>query len=111
MVSSGIQLKKAIMRRVYLAYAVRRVFHALTLKTAGIVLFAWGIFLQVSIGNVIANARQAADASYFAYAFAQTEFIVQAFMVGVIILSIWLAHDIYRTWKGAHTEAAGLVRF
>lgn len=96
------------MRRVYLTYALRSVFHALTLKTAGVVLFVWGILLQVSVTNVIANTRQAADASYLAYAFAHTEFLVQALVIGALLLGVWLLYDIYRNWKGTH--AARFVR-
>jgi len=33
------QFKNRVMRRVHLTYVVRRVFHALTLKTAGILIF------------------------------------------------------------------------
>jgi len=107
-------LKKAIMRRIYLAYVVRRIFHAVTLKSAALVLFLWGIFVQVSVSNVFINAKTSVSTKsfygFFESAFINTELLVQIFVMGILVMTLWLGYDLYQTVNGTDNKRMIIAR-
>lgn len=97
------QLKKKIMRRVYLAYFLRKAFNPLTMKAYLIVSFAGFIASQVSLANVVANMPSVTNISalylFSTSAFLNTEFAIQLLSVGVLIAIFLLLKDIVKTYS------------
>lgn len=97
-------IRKHIMRRVYIAYYLRKAFSPLLLKVYGLAIAFGGVAAFVSISNVIANIplRSIEAFLYFtADAFITTGVVVQALTAGIAVLAFLIAQDIVRTL--AHT--------
>jgi len=94
------QLKKRIMRRVYLVSFLRQILSPFVFK--GTVLFIFMALgnVLVSVPNVISNmsifTNVNASFLFLLNAFLHTEFLVQVVLSGSIILTIWLFKDFLR---------------
>jgi hypothetical protein len=98
-------LTNRIMRRVYAVYVLRCVLHPTLCKLYGVLVAVGGVAVFVSFGSVLQNVPS--DISYFysffVYAFAHTEFIVQLLVVSAVLFLGWLVFDIVaRLSHGAH---------
>ena len=95
------QLKKRIMRRVYIVSVMKRMFNPVALKSIMLVLFMITASFLVSIPNVINNMLLASDTkiSFILEAFLQTETIVQMVSLGSIFLIIWLIKDALQSFS------------
>ena len=84
------QLKKEIMGRVYIGYALRRVWSFTTLRLAVILGSVIGIVSSVSIRHVIQNMPSPTDVgafyNFFSFAILNTQFIVQLSLIGVVFV-------------------------
>lgn len=82
------------MRRVYAVWLLRQLASPLALKSY--VVFLLGLILkqQVSIIDVLGNTH---DPSYFLYAFAQTETLVQIATLGLLVVVLWFAWNFARS--------------
>lgn len=98
---SGI-LTKRIMRRVYVIWFLKTVLSPRVLKVVILLGLLKGSFELVHVRSVFANAPSffdpAAIYQFSISAFANTEFAVQAVILGIIAFSFWLAKDILRTF-------------
>lgn len=92
------ELKKKIMRRVYTRYVMRQLLSSLALKAYIFVLLFAGVAALVSVSNVFKNMPQLSDVGgvlYFSLAaFLNTEMLVQALVVGMVIFLAILARDV-----------------
>lgn len=97
---NNIQLKKAVMRRVYAVYIVRRLFSGVMLRFYALLALFGGLMSVVSVRDVIANMPgQGLIAVYdfFAYATIHTEAIVQVILFGGMTIALWTLHDAIRS--------------
>lgn len=102
-------IRKHIMRRVYIAYYLRRAFSPLLLKIYGLAIAFGGVAVFVSISNVIANIPlwSIESFAYFAIdAFITTGAIVQALTAGIAILAFLIARDVALTLAHAAPRRA-----
>ena len=100
---ANIQLKKRIMRRVYVISFLKRVFHPFILKGAVLVVLIIVGSVLVSVPNVIANMVSAVKAgSFFSFAIntiLQTEVLVQIVFLNSLVLVAWLIVDAVRSFS------------
>ncbi|MEI6297040.1 MAG: hypothetical protein WCO84_05355 [bacterium] len=95
-----IQLKNKIMRRVYVAWFLKRFFSVATLRF--VVLFSLFVeFLrEVSVSSVIGNLPGRIDLledfNYLATAFSQTEASVQIYLSGILMIFFWLTFEKFK---------------
>ena len=105
---ANIQLKKRIMRRVYIISVMRRVFHPVVLKGVILVIFVVVGNILVSVPNVINNMLLASDTkiNFLLEAFSQTETLVQMISLGSIFLITWLIKDALQSFSffGHHND-------
>ena len=101
---ANIQLKKRIMRRVYIISVMRRIFHPIVLK--GIILAVFMVMgsILVSVPNVINNMNISstnigASFSFIVNALARTDILVQMVFLGSVFLVIWLIKDALRSFS------------
>ena len=103
------QLKKKIMKRIYFAYFLRKVFNPFTMKIYALISFAGVLASQVSLVNVIANMPSATNVGalfrFYVSAFLNTEFAVQLLSVGALVAISLLFKDIVKTYS-TYTPAA-----
>jgi len=97
------QLKKKIMRRIYLTFFLRNVFNHLTVKLYMLTVF-FGVSVSfVSFGSVFANMPRITDIgalyNFSASAFLNTEFVVQILFTGIVIAIFLLMKDIVKTYS------------
>ncbi len=106
----NIQLKKKIMRRVYLTYFLRKVFNPLAIKVYLLASFIGFITVQVSLANVFANMPSVVNIGalyrFSVSAFLNTEFAVQLLSVGVLVAIFLLLKDIVNTHPVSTTVTA-----
>ena len=102
------ELKKRIMRRIYIISVMRQIFHPIVLKSIMLVVFVVVTSLLVSIPNVINNMLLASDTkiSFILEAFLQTETLVQMVSLGSIFLITWLIKDALQSFSffGHHND-------
>jgi len=98
---ANIQLKKRIMRRVYIISVMRQMFNPVVLKSIMLVVFVVVASLLVSIPNVINNMLLASDTKidFILEAFIQTETLVQMVLLGSIFLITWLIKDALQSFS------------
>lgn len=96
-------LKKRVMRRVYVIYAIRQTLSPVALKAYVLGVSFVGLLSLVSVGSVIANmpADIAGMSTYALYALSHTEFAVQIFVALVLAATLWLSKDIIRSFGHA----------
>jgi hypothetical protein len=94
------QLRQAIMRRVYLVYALRLMLRPMTLKLFALGAGSIGIVSLVSLSNVFANMAALGSAAgvsqFILYAVTHTEIPVQLSLAAIVLALIWLARDLAR---------------
>lgn len=94
------KLKMSIMGRVYVAYAMRRVFRSSTIRAVLSVGSLASIFSFVSILNVIKNTPSFTNPealySFSVSAFFNTEIVVQLSVAILFVAVIWFARDLIR---------------
>lgn len=94
------QLKMSIMGRVYMAYAMRRVFHSSTLRALLSVGSLAGVLSFVSVLNVLKNMPSLTNTGalyeFSVTALQKTEFAVQLSLALLFALVLWYARDIFR---------------
>lgn len=104
------QLKKKIMRRVYLAFFLRRMASPLAVKSYMLVAFLGFLVSQVSVSNVAANMPRVTDiAALYRFslgAFLNTEFIVQLLSVGIVLAMFLLLKDMAKMHLAPHLVSA-----
>ncbi len=97
------QLKKRIIRRVYIISVMRRVFHPTVLKSIILTVFMVMGSILVSVPNIISNMPLITDInaslSFVLRAFLHTETLVQMVSLGSTILAIWLIKDALRSFS------------
>ncbi len=90
-------IKKKVMRRVYLAYVMRTLRSRVALECYALIVAA-AVFTQyVSMPHIFANAPGDSMAHLFRFgtaAFANTEIIVQAVVVGMAAIAAMMIRDI-----------------
>lgn len=105
----AINMKRAVMRRVYLAYWLRTTKHffpASILAPLALTVFAGYV---VSIPHVVNNFLSASHNfssiyTFFVSAFTNTTFIVQVLCVGIVLSGMFFVHDVLRRFmiKSTH---------
>jgi len=102
MESNLISIKKNIMLRVRFIHLIKRVAQPLAVKT---VLFAAALYFVgrlVFVAKVFENAPAALDlqafTAFFARAFLNTEFMVQAMLLAAVVFAIWAIRDVAKTF-------------
>ena len=101
---ANIQLKKRIMRRIYIISVMKRVFHPIVLKGIMLVLFMVTASFLVSVPNVINNMHISstnigASFNFIMNALARTDILVQIIFLGSAILTIWLIKDALQSFS------------
>lgn len=94
------QLKKRIMRRVYMLYGIRLFVHPRTLKSFILTLLLWRSTSYVSYVDVFNNIPGSTDITrdlLFAHsAIMRTELMTIVLMLAMVAFGIWLARDFVR---------------
>lgn len=89
--------KKRIMRRVYAVYILRKIFNQFTAKGAVFTLALFGFASLVHVAAVFDNMPSLLDTtSFFNFsyaAFVNTEFAVQALILALGVVALWLIKD------------------
>lgn len=102
MEKTNTQLKKKIMRRIYLTFLLRKVFNPVTLKVYTLAVFYGFLATKISLNNVIENMPNITDIgalyNFYTYAFLNTEFTVQVLLVGVIIAALSVFKDVVKNY-------------
>jgi len=97
---NNIQLKKQIMRRVYTIWFMRLLVRPTAIKFYLLCIMLWQSFSYVSFASVIKNLPNITHIkslySFFAYAFLNTEAVVQVFAIAAMAIILWLIKDAYR---------------
>ncbi len=101
---ANIQLKKRIMRRVYIISVVKRVFRPVVLKSVILAVFIVAGNVLVSVPNVINNMHVSstnigASLSFIMNALTHTDILVQIIFLGSILLTSWLIKDVLRSFS------------
>lgn len=104
-------IKQRVMRRVHLIYFMRKVFGPLAMKGAAFFALAGFVVFLVSLENVYANMPRftnvGAVSQFYVNAFLHTEFVVQAVLIGVIMLLYLLMKDIKLSLQRRRSLAFG----
>ena len=91
------QLKKRIMRRIYIISVIRRIFHPIVLKGMTLAVFIVLGNVLVSVPNVINNMPISTNVgvsfSFIMNALARTDTLVQMIFLGSVFLAVWLIKD------------------
>ena len=97
------QLKKRIVRRVYIISVMRRFFHPIVLKGMILIVFIVVGNVLVSVPNVINNmpisTNVGASFSFIMNALMRTDILVQIIFVGSVLLTMWLIKDAMRSFS------------
>ena len=97
------QLKKRIMRRVYIVSVIGRIFHPTVLKSVILAVFMVMGSILVSVPNVINNMPVSTDISasfsFIMNALVRTDVLVQIIFLGSAILTVWLIKDALRSFS------------
>jgi len=98
--ATNTQLKKQIMRRIYIIAFMKQIFHPVIIRSAVLIVFMIVVNVFVSTINVIKNMTSLAGVEAFSRflmeAFLHTEALVQVLLSGTIVLAVWLVIDITR---------------
>ena len=98
--TSNEELRKNIMRRVYVTHTLRELASPLAVKLYIFVLLIWQVLMRVSVPDVFANASNVGDLSSLKFfvltAFAKTELLVQVSVAITLGLIFWMFKDILR---------------
>lgn len=90
-------IKKRIMRRIYLIWFFRQALNPLSLKVFVIGALAWQFTSYVSIKNVIMNWPLRGDLiahyKFIESAFLSTEFVTLVLTLGILAVGAWLVKD------------------
>lgn len=101
MTRTEVELKHAIMRRVWTVYFVRMIISPEMAKGAILGACCASVVFLVSIPSVIANVSQMPGilegAAYIGAAFLHTSFVVEGVVVLAFGAGAWLAYDMTRT--------------
>jgi len=96
------QLKKKIMRKVYLTFFLRKVFNPMAIKLYMLATFLGTSVSFVSFGSVLANTPRITDIgalySFSTSAFLNTEFAVQFLSAGALLAIFLLMKDIVKIY-------------
>lgn len=97
------QLKKSIMRRIYVVAFMKRFLRPFVMKSTFLFVFVVMGMSFVSVTNVIKNALYSSNGffdvvSFILHALARTEFFIQVLFVGIITLILWLIMDAGRSF-------------
>jgi len=92
------QLKRRIMRRIYFMFVVRRALSPIALKLYASVSLLLFMVSQVSLWDIIANMPRVTNIgafySFYTSALVNTEFAVQAILIGIVFFIVWMILDI-----------------
>lgn len=105
------QLKKRIMRRVYIVAFMRRFLRPFVVKSAMLSVFVFVGAVSVSVPNVIQNALQSGRGGLSGFvtfifdAFFQTDLFVKMVFLGIVVTLMWLVVDALRNLGHSHTQA------
>ena len=102
------QLKKRVMRRVYLVFYTRKLLSFIALKLYISIFLVWGLLYNVSVTDVVRNTMNVNSMSslsyFYKYAFMNTELIVQISSVLFLGLALIVARDLFKkgmvSWGG-----------
>lgn len=101
-----LQLKRRIMRRVWMVWFIRQAIHPTVLKALVAVLFFWRSTAYVSYGQVFENAPSLANIpgnlSFAWNAATHTEMTTLLLVVSVLALGVWTMSDIAKEKHHAH---------
>jgi hypothetical protein len=106
-------IKAKVMTRVRTVHVLRNVFSTPVLSAAVFVLAAWGIGREVWVARVLQNEPPVtfADAyaviHFYAYAFLDTRFIVQALSIVAIGALVWLGYSMVKNLQ----QPTSVLRF
>jgi hypothetical protein len=91
------QLKKDIMRRIYVVWTLRMLTKPIVLKPVILFVLLWQTANLVSVGSVFRNApalaNLSADFSFFRAAFFNTELTIQLLLLAALAMGAWLVKD------------------
>jgi delta-aminolevulinic acid dehydratase/porphobilinogen synthase len=94
------QLHTNIMRRVNRVYWLRRVFSTTAVQCTSLLLFIFGVSSLISVGDVVANMPQTLNvftqATFHIEALKETEGLVQANIIALILITLWVMRDMVR---------------
>ncbi len=103
MIDKEQKLKSGIMRRTYAIWFTRKLLSPLVLKPLIVLAFLQQIASRVFVAKVLENAPSMSDVvaflNFYASAISNTRVTVQLFSIGIVLLSIWLARDIFSQKK------------
>jgi hypothetical protein len=91
-------LKQRTMRSIYAIYVLKRALHPFVLKAATLFILLWSLGALVWVSRVFENLPTGLYSmiQYITNAFLQTEVLVQFVSVGIVIVIVWMLHDIAR---------------
>jgi len=96
------QLKKKIMRRVYITFFLKKVFNPVAVKLYTLTVFLGVSVSFVSFGSVLANMPRVTDIvalyNFSTSAFFNTEFAVQFLSTGALLAIFLLMKDIIKIY-------------
>ena len=96
------QLKKRIMRRIYIISFLKRIFDPIVLKSIILAIFVIIGNILVSVPNVVNNMPFITDigalSDFIMNAFLHTETLVQIILLVSMILAAWLIRDMLRSF-------------
>lgn len=95
-----VDLKNNVMRRVYIAYAIRKAFSPLMVKLYIAIVLGWQLTSSVSVSNVFANVPSITDPgnlyNFVTSAFLNTELWVQIIVSAFVLWVIWFSRDLLK---------------
>lgn len=98
---TGSNIKRTVMRRVYIMRTLRPLTSSVTLASVAVVLALAGIGNQVFVAAVFQNMPSITDVAavtrFFVAAFINTTAAVQLLVSVSIVASVWLVRDALRT--------------
>lgn len=102
------KLRRRIMRRVYLVWAIRQLLSPTMAKIILFVAIAKQLFTFVSVRDVIINSPPAYDfaasSQFFANAFLNTGVVVQASLIILMVMGCWFMYDFLKFQRSSGTE-------
>lgn len=98
--NTSTELKARIMRRIYMIWFARTLWHSLALKLAGILALTVVLKQLVSLQSVIMNTLQLGSFahmfSYLEYAFTHTHLSVQVTFLLMVLMAVWIIVDAFK---------------
>ncbi|HEY4504731.1 MAG TPA: hypothetical protein VJI73_03085 [Candidatus Paceibacterota bacterium] len=91
-------LRRKVMRRVYMVSYIRRALSPVALKVYAVAFLLYGIGRQVFVAKVLDNAPGLASPleslNFFTKAFIGTEILVQALVLACALATLWFTTDL-----------------